>query len=276
MHQKYISSSDLTTYLSCPRKAVMQLRGFRGGSSKAQLRGTALHSAVEDYLRGLSGDVVRDPVADFARQAGLYPTPGDKRCKVELGLGVPNEDAARYAGVDEWTMQDVRVEGVPLRGMVDLIRVDRGMFEIIDHKTTSNFYYAETEDTLRGNVQLWLYAYLVMTWAQRTGFADIRTDTTIRLAHIQYATGVKPSPAAIREVEILTTSTEVVARWLQIKDLIRAVVADAARPLRTVAPTRSHCSAYGGCPFASWCGLIAPADVPMTSLQAVNEWRLDS
>jgi hypothetical protein len=278
MHQKYISSSDLTSYLACPRKAVMQLRGLRGGSSKAQQRGTALHNAVEDYLRGKTGDRVLDSLGDFARQAGYLPAPNDPRIKVELGLGVPNSDAARYADVVEWSGQDVRIGDVPLRGMIDLLRVDRNMFEVIDHKTCSTFYYAETEDTLRGNVQLWMYAYLALTWAQRTGFADVRGNTVVRLAHIQYATGAKPSANAVREVEVLTTSTEVVARWNQLKQVARVMLDDTTRPLRAVIPRFDQCKAYGGCPFAAWCPLLAldTQAVNPNVVRAVEDWRLDS
>jgi len=272
MHQKYISSSDLTTFLKCARLAVMQLRGFRAVSSTAQKRGNDLHAAVESYLRGNTGGTVLDPLGDFARQAGFLPAPGLDTVRVEMGLGIPNDDAARYSVATDWTGQDIQVAGMPIRGLVDLIRIDRGVLEIADHKTVANFYWAETEETLPNNIQLWVYAYMVAKWSIASGFHPLNAGSTIRLSHIQYAKNLKPSLRAVREVSFETTTVQVYRRWKQIKALITALVADEARQLRAVSPNRNHCSAYGGCPYIEWCSRMEPADVSAATSEAVNNW----
>jgi len=275
MKQSYLSSSNLTDYLNCPRKAALVLKGIKAPSNAAQTRGSELHLALERYLKGQT-ETVEDALGDFARQLGLLPKPCDPRVKIEFGLGMSNAEAARYADVTEWSNEYHEIGGFPVYGMVDLIRTDRGCLEIIDHKTTANFYFAETDESLRHNAQLWLYAALVISWANKSGWYKVESNDTIYLTHIQYATKVKPSFQAVKSAGFKTTASEVSERALLIRGLLELALDDAHLPLNHVYADRSHCSAYGGCPYKPFCAHIDndASKINPKSAQARAQWSL--
>lgn len=268
---KYLSASKLASYLKCPRYAVLEALGFKRGSSKAQERGTRLHAAVEAYLLGETPTVL-DDLGDHARTNGLLPEPGTDHVLVEYGLGEPNKDADRYAETERWTGSPIQVAGVPFRGIVDLIRADRGRIEVWDHKTTSSWYWAETSESLRTNVQVWAYGEQVVRYLEDQGWTY---EGPIVLGHIQYRKSKRPKPDDVRAVSLTTSRSELSRKWDLIEDLARAFVSDYHRALKDIRPDRGHCDAYGGCPFKDYCHRV-PMDAPsLTAVQAVNNWRID-
>lgn len=268
---RYLSASTLTEYLKCPRSAVLNALGIKRGPSKAQARGTALHSALEDYLLGRTARV-NDDLGDHARTNGFLPLPGAD-ILVEYGLGEPNRDAARYAETERWTGQPVTLAGVPFRGIVDLIRLDDGGLEIWDHKTTASWFWAEDAESLRQNLQMWAYAEQVARWLDSEGRLP---DGPIRLGHIQYRKSKNPKPDDVRADAAFVTSREEVARkWTLIERLAESFVRDYARALTDVRPDKGHCSAYGGCFQAAYCPLVPVRSFDTDALQAVNAWKMD-
>lgn len=268
---KYLSASTLSEYLKCPRSAVLKALGLKPGASKAQERGTALHAALEAYLLG-DTPTVEDDLGDHARTNGFLPTP-DADILVEYGLGEPNRDAKRYEETARWTGSPIIVAGVPFRGIVDLIRLDRGALEIWDHKTTAGWYWAEDAESLRQNLQMWAYAEQVARWLESEGRLP---DGPVLLGHLQYRKTKKPKADDVRNSAQFTTSrSEVARKWGMIEDLATAFVADYRRALADIRPDKGHCSAFGGCKFAPYCHQVPARDRDAQALQAVNNWKYD-
>lgn len=271
---QYISASSINQHIKCPRKAKLGAM-FPQPSTAAQQRGTDLHDALERYLYGETA-AVEDELGDWARKLGLLPDPAAD-ILVEFGLGDPNADAERYERVRRWTGRQEEVAGVPIRGIVDLIRFDRGHLEIWDHKTTSSWTWAETSTSLRQNVQAWLYAEMACRWLEAEGreFGD-----RVTLGHIQYLKPrqlkTKPNPptgANVRAINFTTSRREIAAKWALLEDVAREMIEASAPPANMVLGDRGHCSAFGGCQFRALCGSFAD-EADNAKGRAVARWRM--
>jgi RecB family exonuclease len=268
---RYLSASSLTEYVKCPRSAVLNALGLRSGASDAQARGTALHDALERYLLGLT-PTVEDDLGDLARTNGYLPEPGAD-ILVEYGLGEPNRDAARYETTERWTERPVILSGVPFRGIVDLVRLDRGRLEVWDHKTTASWYWSESADSLRQNLQMWAYAEQVAQWLEANGRLP---DGPIRLGHIQYRKCKNPKADDVRADAYFDTSrAEVARKWAMIEALAAAFVRDYARAVADVNPNSAHCKAYGGCKHLAYCKRVPIRHRDLEAAGAVNHWVRD-
>jgi len=249
----YVSASKLNTFLTCPRKAVLEAMGFRRPYNDTFKRGHDLHLALERYLTGQT-PIIDDPLAIYAR--AHLPMPNDPNIWVEIGLGKASDDAGRYSDTSVWTGMQDEVDGVPILGISDLVRMDRGMLEVWDHKTTSSFYYAETEDTLGGNLQLNLYADHFIRWLDYQG--------PVKLAHIQYLKSKRktgPRPSDVRVVEVTLPHTTILMRGR----VLRQMAQDYINLLREAQPVsipreREGCSKYGGCHLLGVCDTMEEPD----------------
>lgn len=251
---KYTSASGGSGYLKCARKAIIQSFFPPRPSSPAQARGTALHTAIEEYL--LDGRPTSDPLVLLAVDKGLLPRPWCPEMKVEIGLGAPNDDAERYSICREYTGKEFQqtIEGMPYRGVVDLVRWDRGKLEIWDHKTVASYFYAETEDTLKYNFQIWSYAYHIKQYIKT--IAPELLEKPIRLGHIQYnKSKKKPTEEDVRQVSFLTTSDYIDRKW-KLCEAIYAHFIKNRFDLASAPKNTRHCSAYGGCPHKNHCNTV--------------------
>jgi len=271
---KYLSASTINTHIKCPRKAVLQAM-FPQPSTGAQTRGTELHDALERYLCGET-EVVEDELGDWARKLDLLPNPSAD-ILVEFGLGKINADAERYERVRRWTDCQEMIGDVPIRGIVDLIRFDRGHLEIWDHKTTSGWNWTETEQTLRQNVQAWLYAEMTCRWLEQEGrdFGD-----RITIGHIQYLkprelkTKVNlPTAANVRAVSITTSRKEVARKWTLLEAVALEMIGTRGLAANEVVGDRGHCGAFGGCQFRNLCGSFT-SEAESVKGAAVARWRM--
>lgn len=267
---KYLSASSLTEYLKCPRSAILTALGLRSPGTKAQERGTRLHSALEDYLTGRT-ETVEDSLGDIARTSGFLPLPGPD-IHVEKGIGPRSDDAQRYADTETWTDLPTSIAGVPFRGIVDLVRLDRGALEIWDHKTTSSWRWAETAESLRQNLQIWAYAEHMARWLEHTGDMP---DAPITMGHIQYLKVKNPKAHHVRaSATFQATRGEVAHRWHMIERIAESFIKDYQKALRHVRPDRSHCRAYGGCKKKEMCDAILPRGLDIESQSVVLSWKL--
>lgn len=249
----YFSASSLKAYLECPRKAVMEAIGLKRPYAEALQRGHELHLALENYLKGRT-PTIEDDLARYALP--WLPEPSKRGVWVELGIGAPSDDAERYAATEHWTGLEDKIEGVPMRGIVDLVRIDRGVLEVWDHKTCSSFYWAETEDSLSSNLQLNLYADHLIRWLDYTG--------PVTLAHLQYLKpkgSAVPSAADVRCIKRTVHSALIRHRARVIQEIACAYVRDVqAAKVWLTHPNEASCGAYGGCHLAPMC-----ATMPMSS-----------
>jgi hypothetical protein len=185
-------------------------------SESALVRGSALHNAVEQYLKG-KVDQIDDPLA-VLHQAVI-----DAR-KVEPGLAVEQYYKFERAGI-------------VLRGYIDLY-TERGIW---DHKTTSDLKrYGEKPETIAQNLQLNLYA-----WHWFSLYPDAPTCT---VGHIQYQT---KGAAKVALVEATLTREQVEQFLIEVIDpLLKAQKEVALLPgPEYVEPSKDACWNYGGCPF---------------------------
>lgn len=179
-------------------------------------RGTALHAAIESYLRG-EADAIEDPLAK------LHQAVIDAR-KVEPGLEVEE----RF---------DMVREGIAIRGYIDL-HTSAGVW---DHKTSSDIKkWGEKPDTIAHNLQLNLYA---AHWFTKYPEAD-----TCTVGHLQYQT---KGASKVQLVEAVLTRAHVEQYLIEVVDpLLRLQKTVANMPAAEyVEPNRTACWAYGGCPF---------------------------
>lgn len=260
-----VSPSQVDSYRKCPRYWFnAYVLKDRGPTPEFMFRGTAIHAAIETYLK--TGEVPielaasDDPsgklwqVMEFVQAAIPHlPKPiidpywdewkkkGDGGLMLEqageIGTWVDPGDGS--GGGPTWFQYIDLVEAYPDRAT------------ITDTKTTSDFRYAKTPEELSHNVQLianakWLFS--------------ISDYTKVTLRHLYLLTKTKRPKAMVVSVEV--TREHVEAEWYNILTTVREMHSWAklapttAEPLP---PNTDHCSAYGGCQFRSKCGFDAPA-----------------
>jgi hypothetical protein len=163
----HISPSQIKTQRSCPTKWWAEKRlGLRSPSTDATRFGGVLHAVAECYLLPLPEEEHLDYIykttksdtdppptkADIGRAWGLL------KHNISLGLlPTPGEGAV------EGEVEKVLPSRIKLKGRFDHLGVvvDPETGElcpvVTDHKTTSSPNYAESEETLRTNVQTIVY-----------------------------------------------------------------------------------------------------------------------
>ena len=162
----HISASQIQLFKDCPRKwGFKYIQGKDAGEPSDSLAlGSAVHTVLENFLKDgtepdtetLEGKIASTGV-NFLRQYTEY--------YVEEPL-------------DSFPAPP---SPIPFKGFIDLyIENDGGVPHVLDHKTTSGLRWAKTEEELRTNIQLMIYAKHALL---KHSDADI-----IRLSHIYYTT----------------------------------------------------------------------------------------
>lgn len=162
-----VSPSQIDLFRKCPRKwAWAYIHGFREEDTPSTLLGKEVHKVLEEYLRdGKKIDGTTRPGA--IAQAGLPYLPEPGTGLVEPHFEIPFDDFILHGFID-WT----------------------GDY-LLDHKTTSDFKWAKTPETLATDSQAIMYG-----WAG-LGDADER-----RLRWLYYRT--KGAPKALPVDTVLT------------------------------------------------------------------------
>jgi hypothetical protein len=220
--------------------------------------GIALHDAAERYLLGKDIEQPHPegpqstyglPLVRAAKR--LLPPPGsvevESWCKLENFGG---ENTTLVGRVDYHSEAwDSGVSGVlPLIG---------------DHKTHSDFKWAETEETLVRNRQLSVYAEAL--YPNAPGYI---------FEHIQYRTKGTPTAQRTRVIVKQSQVKTVVERARQTAASLLQWLNRAARDTLTEQDARTGaCGDYGGCPFAAMCKFSPKnrnsMNVPKMSMEVV-------
>lgn len=222
----HVSASSIKLYKSCPRRWYERyILDKKEPTSPAMLKGTRVHTALEDYL--IKG-IQPDPTTEAGRiaLAGLEHLPEPKgNFKVELSL-----EQIPLASTP-----------VPFKGFIDLL-TGGDVPEVLDHKTTSNFKYALTSEQLGEDTQLIIYAKHVLEHCD----AD-----SIRLTHVCYLT---KTPHKSQRTSIVVTRTQVNDRFNVILETVEQMLRDSEQPANTIDKNKKHCWAYGKrCPYFDDC-----------------------
>lgn len=123
------SFSSLKDFINCPKKYyhIKVAQDVTSKSNEKMLYGTAVHKALEDYVR--DGTPLAKNYQMFKSQAdALIEIPGTKYCEYEMALD-KDKKPCDFHSDDRW-----------VRGVVDLLIVDGDTAFIVDYKTGSNKY----------------------------------------------------------------------------------------------------------------------------------------
>lgn len=217
---KHISASSITLFQECERKWYHRyILGHKGETSDAMLRGTKVHSYLEDYL--LKGE---------------HPDSTTVEGQIAL-TGLIHLPKPSVTNIVEISLEQLPLREpleVPFKGFIDLLlEDDDGTPIILDHKTTSGTRYMKSEEELRTNTQLIIYAKHVLDNAQEKQEAILR--------HVYYVTR-KPYKSVVCEVRV--TRDHVEQEFAKIKKVVNQMIkaSIASKELTTLNP--GFCKAY--------------------------------
>lgn len=223
------SASQVDTYNTCNRKWwFSKILGIETPPHPSAVIGTEVHAQLEAYLEEKAP---ADSLGPIARTALPFaPRPGTVYIEQSI------EELGLVAG------------GLPALGYIDVLDLTSEPPQVLDWKTTSNFRYAKTEDELLRNVQMSVYARATLAMCERF---DVPEPPAVRVTHVAMLT--KP-PHEARRTSALMPLRTIHENWKSINDTVLTMreTATCETPDK-VAPTKSACSAYGGCPFLDRC-----------------------
>lgn len=237
------SVSQMETYRDCPRKWFFKsVLGYKIPPHPAAELGIRAHAAIEHYLR--TGNVLDNDEKGFVMVAMTYlPPPGLEGYQVEASFETPT-----YPG------------GPIMFGFKDLEdwRDPRALV-IADHKFKSSMSYNKTDEELRFDLQMNVYAW--ESWAS----GRWPTDKPIIVKHLnQPYRGTKRVVPVLVELDYKLVSE----RWrkvaLPLVEVMEPHRRDGAQQGETYAfdtwrpADRGVCMKYGGCPFLGKCKIPDP------------------
>lgn len=225
MALQYTSASQVDAFQRCARFWYFRhVAKIQTPQTEAQARGSGIHKAIENYLKGEPYDAQWGAFVTAAKPH--FPNEGE--IDIERKIEMPTFD-----GGPKWI------------GYIDLL-VRGSRVRILDYKTISDFKYCKTRDELANNIQLTSYAH----WA----FENELAKEEIELGHIYLHTKRKTPTTQV--VNTLVTRTNVRGVFYTslriVKDMVEASDVASAHDLP---PSTESCSMYGGCPYLSKCGL---------------------
>jgi len=223
------SASQVDTYNTCNRKWWFnKILGIETPPHPSAVIGTEVHAQLEAYLEEKAP---ADSLGPIARTALPFaPKPGTVYIEQSI------ETLGLVAG------------GLPALGYIDVLDLRSDPPQVLDWKTTSNFRYAKTEDELLRNVQMSVYARATLAMCDRL---DVPEPTNVRVTHVAMLT---KAPHEARRTSALMPVRTIHENWSSIDRTVLTMreTATCETPDK-VTPTKSACSAYGGCPFLDRC-----------------------
>lgn len=123
------SYSSLKQYQNCPRQyhEIRVLKNYTVKENQAMIYGKEVHTALEEYVRDgkpLAKNYLRfKPVVD-----SLINIEGEKLCEYEMALTY-NREPCDFHNENRW-----------VRGIADLVIIDKEQAYIVDYKTGNNKY----------------------------------------------------------------------------------------------------------------------------------------
>ncbi len=192
---------------------------------------------------------------DYSKESGHIAAAGLAYLPKPMSLGL---EVQKHFKMPSHTTQDFAYQGymdlwLPKGGMPDL----DGEYPVVcDFKTTSNFRYAKTTETLATDVQAQLYAMNAF-WETRAPAVDLvwlyfstKGPRKVKRVHLR----MFPDKVAAQFEKINTTAVEMFG--------IRKAFEALSQPeraedfvLHELPPNPDMCEVYGGCPYRSRCNL---------------------
>jgi hypothetical protein len=244
-----VSPSQVDAFRRCPRVWYNQtVLKEREPDSPSKLRGTAIHSALEIFLK--TGEVL--PVVEGVGTLEFVQVaiPHIPRPMIDKDywsqFPVDEKGAPTAMLLLEQPGEMLTWQGGPsVTQFIDSVQALPKTCKIQDYKTTSDFRYAKTPEELRSNTQL--------CWNAKYIFAISDYDQ-IEIEHLYLLTKGRPKA---RPVSTFVTREQVEAIWERDMSLVRQMVAwaELAPPTADALPPNvDACDDYGGCYYRTKCG----------------------
>ena len=249
---KHWSASQVSSFRLCARKWYFKnVMHMPEPESRALRDGKVIAEECEVYMRtGSTGGLsaTTRPVAALVAE-DRFPKPRHINTLVEYPIG---EDTRPLTAPGEHsTILDV--DGTPGVGFMDVCHLKEDRPVVWDFKSTKSKRYVKTQDELRVDVQMSLYAKATTVLHQR------RYGTLPQLVGVGHVALLKApeSPEAVVVGPAWMKLAEIDEQWEGIKTSVRSMkeVALIATPDR-VTPTWTACKAFGGCPHADKCNAM--------------------
>ena len=207
---------------------------------------------VELYPEGWETDIDRkgEKTTVTPREAKLIRVLVEKAIEEgilerEAGRVIEHEFKYHLLTVESRTGEKTRVN---IKGFIDVLLP----YGITDHKTTKNLRWAKSANKLRTNIQMLVYAMVLVLLYRERGET---VPEQIQLAH-NYFEKDFDNPR-LRKVVTMVPTTEVEDHWDQVKEWAKELVflTEAKTWEQVPGPksTASACNAFGGCEFRGIC-----------------------
>lgn len=223
----HVSASGITLFKSCQTRWYHRyILGYRLPPTPAMARGTAVHTQLERFL-------LQGVIPDDSSEAGRIAKEG-------IDLLPSNKDELKI----EQSLEDYPLEDtpVPFKGFIDVLGVGEEL-HILDHKTTSAWKWAKTEEDLRSNIQLIIYARHILEHYPEYAH--------VRLTHIYYLTKY---PHGSKKVSVVVSRDHVYNEFEKVLSSVRDMVSLSELCIDHAAKTKRECYSYGKqCPHYDGC-----------------------
>ena len=236
----HVSASQFKTFGLCRRKWYIEkcTDAPKPEPSKSMILGQEVHAVLEEFLRdGISPN--ENTREGRIASAGIHLLPEGGVLEIEQGIRLESMDP-------------------PLIGFIDVLDVSEPWCPVvIDHKTTSSWQWAKTEEQLKTDPQMIAYA--------RYALDEFPAADVVEVAHVQYKT--KGAPEA-RRVAVLLGREHVDEHWEELKSVAEEMKKTSLLDdVEEVPPNLSACGAYGGCPYADTCAALGQRPNPFAGIQ---------
>ena len=247
------SASQISTANLCLRKWWFRyILKLKEPKKKALVLGSALHSVVENYLKGKE----------------LYPEGWDKEISKESSLriaflidkailtsilvDISNAEIEYSIEEKDLIIMDGDHGPISLIGFIDVLHPTG----IMDHKTAKTSKYIETPESLKKNQQLLIYA---KAFIERNKKLNISIPENIHLRH-NYFIFAEYETDPLPVVETTVTPEEVEIAWKNVKISVekmikaaRLIKSDDWKQIDGFSIPGEVCNKYGGCCFKDIC-----------------------
>lgn len=228
---KLKSASQINTAASCLRAwAHDKVDKVPRKNTPATITGTRCHSALEDYHTTGHLDLTTEYGEIVLPGLKYNPAPGTPHMSLEQHFYF------EYRGHMFQGYKDVEIHAP---GCVPYVQ---------DHKTTSNFKWAKSQETLAHDVQACLYAADSMVCMQAPRAS---------LNWVYYRTRGARKSKAVHLVMVAQQAIATLDRAAKTADAIDYIRDHGLRPL-DLPPSPESCDDYGGCDYQHLCTDIGP------------------
>ena len=252
-NHKKISSSTVKTYKSCPRKWYYEaFTDLPASSSEATRLGTQVHGILESYLKGES---LEEVLPFFSEKAQMLAKRNIEHMWLpEVGTCLVENKFKHYTGIKGEIDCIVPPE---YRTEEDLARFgnETNVPMVLDHKTSSSISsYALTEDTIRSNGQVIVYANVALDMYPHCEYVDVLWNYMQTTGSLQ-----KQVLARLSRDEI---TSKFASRILPFIEEMKAILASEDRQQEKLFKQETKaCGDYGGCSRIEVCNPVIESHI---------------